>query len=205
MAQLTENKAKVARQHDRSTIRIRMANSFASISLAGLAILTAMAVSGCGGYSMSNLFGQPSNPYLYSAHRVHRGEYSGELPHTEIVRASWYGQEFANRKTADGERFNPNALTAASRTLPLGSVVRVTNLKNGRSVYVRINDHGPYVHGRGLDLSRRAAEDIGMMNTGVAPVKITPVSEPYHSTHHYYLRKKTRYRYEHHSYASDYQ
>jgi rare lipoprotein A (peptidoglycan hydrolase) len=205
MAQLTESKAKVACQRDRSTIRTRMATSLASIPLAGLVILTAMAVSGCGGYSMSNLFGQPANPYLYSSHRIHQNEYSGELPHTEIVRASWYGQEFANRKTADGERFNPNALTAASRTLPLGSVVRVTNLKNGRSVYVRINDHGPYVRGRGLDLSRRAAADIGMMNTGVARVKITPVSEPYHSTtHHYYLRKKRRYRYEHHSYASDY-
>ncbi len=153
---------------------------------------------------MSNLFGQPSNPYLYSAHRVHRGEYSGELPHTEIVRASWYGQEFANRKTADGERFNPNALTAASRTLPLGSVVRVTNLKNGRSVYVRINDHGPYVHGRSLDLSRRAAEDIGMMNTGVARVKITPVSAPSHAPHRYYVRRKRRYPYKSGGYASVY-
>jgi rare lipoprotein A (peptidoglycan hydrolase) len=204
MAQLTENKAKVACQHDRSTIRARMASAFASMPLAGLAILAAMAVSGCGGYSMSNLFGQPANPYLYSSHRVHQNEYSGELPHTQIVRASWYGQEFANRKTADGERFNPDALTAASRTLPLGSVVRVTNLKNGRSVYVRINDHGPYVRGRSLDLSRRAAQDIGMMNTGVARVKITPVSVPSHATHRYYVRRKRRYRYKSGSYASVY-
>ncbi len=138
----------------------------------------------------SNFFNSHSNPYAYSSSRWHGAKRSG---HAEVVRASWYGPGFANRKTANGERFNPNALTAASRTLPLGSVVRVTNLKNGRSVDVRINDRGPYVRGRGLDLSRRAAQDIGMTRTGVTAVRVTPIAATYpthHHYHHYYRRKR---------------
>jgi rare lipoprotein A len=92
---------------------------------------------------------------------------------SQIVRASWYGSEFADHRTTSGERFDPNQLTAASKTLPLGSVVKVTNPKNGRSVRVRINDRGPYVRGRSLDLSRRAAQKLGMTHEGVAPVRIT--------------------------------
>lgn len=164
-------------------------------ALAVVAMLAGIFASGCGGMMGSNFLNSSSNPYAYSSSRWHRNERSGELPRTEVVRASWYGPGFANRKTADGERFNPNALTAASRTLPLGSVVRVTNLKNGRSVDVRINDRGPYVRGRGLDLSRRAAQDIGMTRTGVAAVRVTPVAETYptyHHYHHYYRRKRWR-------------
>jgi len=89
-----------------------------------------------------------------------------------VVNASWYGSEFAGRRTANGERFDPNQMTAASKTLPLGSVVRVTNPHNGKSVDVRINDRGPYVSGRSIDLSRGAARKIGMTRSGVARVKI---------------------------------
>ena len=89
-----------------------------------------------------------------------------------MVNASWYGSEFAGRRTANGERFDPNQMTAASKTLPLGSVVRVTNPNNGKSVDVRINDRGPYVRGRSIDLSRGAARKIGMTRSGVARVKI---------------------------------
>ena len=86
--------------------------------------------------------------------------------------ASFYGYDFAGRPTANGEIFNPNALTAASKTLPFGTLVRVTNRSNGRSVVVRINDRGPYVGNRTIDLSRAAAADIGMLNSGVASVDV---------------------------------
>ena len=76
--------------------------------------------------------------------------------------ASYYGKELAGRRTASGERFNPSAMTAAHRTLRFGTRVRVTNSRNGRSVVVRINDRGPFVKGRSLDLSSGAARAIGM-------------------------------------------
>ncbi|WP_342597053.1 septal ring lytic transglycosylase RlpA family protein [Cyanobacterium aponinum UTEX 3222] len=86
--------------------------------------------------------------------------------------ASWYGPGFHGRKTASGERFNQNALTAAHRSLPFGTRVKVTNLNNGRSVVVRINDRGPFTRGRIVDLSAGAARVIGLKNSGVAPVRI---------------------------------
>jgi rare lipoprotein A len=79
--------------------------------------------------------------------------------------ASWYGPGFHGRRTASGETFNAGALTAAHRTLPFGTRVKVTNATNGRSVVVRINDRGPYVRGRVIDLSRAAARAIGMSGT----------------------------------------
>ncbi|HZW46580.1 MAG TPA: septal ring lytic transglycosylase RlpA family protein [Microvirga sp.] len=85
-------------------------------------------------------------------------------------RASWYGPGFHGRRTASGETFNTNALTAAHRTLPFGTQVRVVNKKTGKSVVVRINDRGPYAHGRVIDLSRASAEAIGLK--GVAPVTV---------------------------------
>jgi rare lipoprotein A len=105
-----------------------------------------------------------------------------------LVKASWYGPGMVGKKTTSGERFNPKALTAASKTIPLGSVVKVTNPDNGKSVKVRINDRGPFVRGRSLDLSERAAEKIGIIKKGVVRVRVTastaavthgrPVSEP---------------------------
>jgi rare lipoprotein A len=93
----------------------------------------------------------------------------------QIGTASWYGRGFHGRKTASGERFNMNDLTAAHRTLPLGTRVVVTNLRTGRSVKVRINDRGPYVKGRKIDLSHAAARRIGITKKGVAKVKIVVV------------------------------
>src|SRR5215203_7539889 len=84
---------------------------------------------------------------------------------------SHYGQGFAGRRTASGEKFNPSAMTAAHRTLRFGTKVRVTNPRNGRAVVVRINDRGPFVKGRSLDLSSGAARAIGM--GGAAHVKLT--------------------------------
>ena len=86
--------------------------------------------------------------------------------------ASWYGPGFHGRLTANGERYNQNGLTAAHKTLPFGTQVRVTNLHNGRSVIVRINDRGPYIHGRVIDLSKGAANVIGLISSGVAPVQL---------------------------------
>jgi len=86
--------------------------------------------------------------------------------------ASWYGPGFHGRRSASGERFNQNAMTAAHRTLPFGTRVRVTNLNNGRSVTVRINDRGPFIRGRIIDLSIGAARKINMVNSGVAPVRV---------------------------------
>ncbi len=86
--------------------------------------------------------------------------------------ASWYGPGFHGRLTANGERYNQNGLTAAHKTLPFGTQVRVTNLNNGRSVIVRINDRGPYIHGRVIDLSKGAANVIGLISSGVAPVQL---------------------------------
>jgi rare lipoprotein A (peptidoglycan hydrolase) len=89
--------------------------------------------------------------------------------------ASWYGPGFAGRPTASGERFAPQAMTAAHRSLPLGTRARVTNLETGQQVEVRINDRGPFVdpERRVIDLSEAAAKQIGMVRRGVAPVQVT--------------------------------
>jgi rare lipoprotein A len=87
-------------------------------------------------------------------------------------KASYYGSRHHGRRTASGERFDQHALTAAHRTLPFGTKVKVTNLNNDRTVVVRINDRGPHIRGRIIDLSREAAERLGMLRAGVAPVRV---------------------------------
>lgn len=87
-------------------------------------------------------------------------------------RASWYGPKFHGRLTANGEIFDSNALTAAHPSLPFGTKVRVTNLRNGRSVIVRINDRGPFIKGRIIDVSAAAARVLGMVNSGTASVQL---------------------------------
>jgi len=93
------------------------------------------------------------------------------VPHVTL--ASWYGPGFDGHHTSNGEIFSPDELTAASRTLPLGSSARVTNLDNGKSVIVRVNDRGPYVRGRGIDLSEAAAQRVGFVRPGIARVRVT--------------------------------
>jgi rare lipoprotein A len=85
---------------------------------------------------------------------------------------SWYGAQFHDRPTASGERFDSGAMTMAHPSLPFGTMVRVTNLRNGRSVVVRVNDRGPFVGKRIADLSQAAASEIGMMRRGVARARI---------------------------------
>lgn len=104
--------------------------------------------------------------------RVPSAEALPEPGSRQIGRASWYGPYHHGRKTANGEIYDMNALTAAHRTLPLGTWVRVTNLGNGRTVVVRLNDRGPYIDGRIIDLSRKAAEVLGMVEKGLAEVSI---------------------------------
>lgn len=100
--------------------------------------------------------------------------FAEDRPIIQVVsgQASWYGPGFNGRLTASGEVFNKMAMTAAHRQLPFGTVVRVTNLKNGRSVLVKINDRGPFHGKRIIDLSEGAAAEIGLKDAGVGNVKI---------------------------------
>jgi len=96
----------------------------------------------------------------------------GKLFLTDEGKASYYADYFHGRLTANGERFDMNDLTAAHKSLPFGSMVRVTNLANGKAVIVRINDRGPFVKGRIIDLSLEAAKEIGLLNKGVTKVRL---------------------------------
>ncbi len=96
----------------------------------------------------------------------------------ETGQASWYGPKFHGKKTASGVIFNQGEFTAAHRNLPLGSRVRVTNLENEKFVEVEINDRGPFVPGRIIDLSRAAARALGMLEDGVTPVRVEVLSLP---------------------------
>ena len=92
-----------------------------------------------------------------------------------VMTASWYCPRFHGKLTANGEQYNQMALTAAHKSLPFGTVLQVTNLKNGKSVIVRINDRGPFIEGRDLDLSKGTALNIGMIGRGVIKVKVSEV------------------------------
>ena len=119
-----------------------------------------------------------------------------EAPHAEgatveqVGNASWYGPAQDGKETASGETFDQEKLTAAHRTLPLGSKAVVTNLETGKSVKVTINDRGPYVKGRKIDLSRAAAKKIGMTKKGVTKVKIETKARRHASKRHRYATKK---------------
>ena len=93
-------------------------------------------------------------------------------PKARVGKASWYGHAHHGKKTASGEIYDMHALTAAHRTLPLGTRLRVTNLENNRTVVVRVNDRGPYVDGRVLDLSRAAARELGELGDGLFTVRL---------------------------------
>jgi rare lipoprotein A len=134
----------------------RIARVGAKPSLAALAALAAFALGLPGGNALAEI-----------ASALDRGNYTMQ----EGV-VSWYGAQFHDRKTASGERFDSGAFTMAHPKLPFGTMVRVTNLRNGRSVVVRVNDRGPFVGKRIADLSQAAASEIGMMHKGVARARI---------------------------------
>jgi rare lipoprotein A len=121
---------------------------------------------------------QPANPPPRPAISRPAPPAAGPGEYTEEGVASWYGPPFNGRRTSDGEIYDMYRLTAAHRTLPFNAVVRVTNLSNGKQVNVRINDRGPFVANRVIDLSYSAAEAIGMVGPGTAEVRLDVVGGP---------------------------
>jgi rare lipoprotein A len=109
---------------------------------------------------------------IWSAMPAHGGEPDERPAYLEYGEASWYGPGFEGKETASGQTFEQNRLTAAHLYLPLGTRVTVTNLENGRSVEVEVNDRGPYVRGRVIDLSKAAARKLDMVEQGTVQVRI---------------------------------
>jgi len=159
------------------------------------ALLCALALFGC--HKQNNRAYNPPPPPDLNANESHRassraaskpvplppssatpGELPGKPSVIEVGLASWYGPPYAGRKGADGSVYDQNAMTAANLTLPLGSVVRVTNLANEQTVIVRITDRGPFVRGRIIDLSLAAAKATGVYRAGVAKVRIEAYTPP---------------------------
>lgn len=114
------------------------------------------------------------NPYNIKGRNYYPRE---TYNHSETGIASWYGPNFHGKKTANGEIFDKNELTAAHRTLQMPSIIRVTNLSNGRSIILRVNDRGPFAHDRILDVSERAATVLGFKNHGTAKIRIDVLSD----------------------------
>src|ERR1700730_18989093 len=137
-------------------------------SITSIAIATALGaiVYGCAPQNQQTL---PPPMAISTTHEVGR---------PQVTVASWYGPGFHGHSTSSGEIYNQQALTAASRTLPIGSHARVTNLRTGKSVVVRINDRGPFVRGRGIDLSHAAARRIGLDHGGLAKVRVPRLDGP---------------------------
>lgn len=123
----------------------------------------AMAISGKGGVY------KVGKPYKIMGQTYYPKE---DYTYSEVGMASWYGSDFHNRSTANGEKYDMNTLTAAHRTLPLPSIVKVTNLENGRSLILRVNDRGPYVKNRIIDVSKRSAQLLGYQAKGIAKVRV---------------------------------
>lgn len=109
------------------------------------------------------------NPYKIKGTTYYPKE---DYHYSEVGIASWYGKDFHNKRTANGEKYDMNTLTAAHRTLPLPSIVRVTNLENGRSLVLRVNDRGPYAKNRIIDISKRGAQLLGYQMQGTAKVRV---------------------------------
>ena len=119
---------------------------------------------------------QGAAPKAVKAHGNHPADNSGK---TRTGKASYYSHKFAGKKMANGARMDPNSNNAASKTLPLGTKARVTNMSNGKSAVVVIKDRGPHVKGRIIDLSPATAKTIGAGKQGVVPVKVTPIEAPH--------------------------
>jgi rare lipoprotein A len=144
----------------------------ATPSLPLLAALLAVCMAASMGQARADPPPKPNHP----AAKGHRLDHSGR---TQVGKASFYARKFAGRKMADGTPMNPNDDNAASKTLPLGTKALVTNLENGRSAVVTIQDRGPYVDGRIVDLSPATAERIGLgRQEGLAVVEVAPIAVP---------------------------
>jgi rare lipoprotein A len=149
---------------------------------AALLAVVGFALNACGGVHVPlSESHQPHPVYKIGAPYTIKGV--TYYPHVDYAydaegTASWYGQEFQGQYTANGEVFDPDQLTAAHTTLPLPSIVEVTNLQNNRALCVRINDRGPFARGRIIDLSHRAAELLGFAGRGSAMVRVRVLKEP---------------------------
>ena len=140
----------------------------------GLVILTIGGLAACASNAVHY---QSAGPYKPSSLRPYEAGGQRYEPHVyshydEVGMASWYSYPTGTRHTADGEWFDAGKLTAAHKTLPLPSFVQVTNLENGRSITVRVNDRGPFVSGRIIDLSRAAADKLGFVRQGAVKVRV---------------------------------
>jgi rare lipoprotein A (peptidoglycan hydrolase) len=163
----SEQLAKTTCQTDGVTLRFASAR----LTLGTLALLVASYTGGC---SSTNPTPQPA--LVAVPPPVVQAPTPKPPADTHVVKASYYGNELKGAPTASGEPYDPEDMTAASKKYPIGTRVRVTNPDNGRSVVVRINDRGPYVHGRGMDLSAAAARKLGITHAGVKRLKITKLS-----------------------------
>lgn len=126
---------------------------------------------------LTTTLGAGSVPKVVKTKKVVKYKKLNGQPH-QVGKASWYGKRFHGRKTANGEAYNMFQMTAAHRTLPMGTWVRVTNLHNGRSVVVRINDRGPFIDSRVIDTSYMAAEHLGFRERGIVKVRLDVVEQP---------------------------
>jgi rare lipoprotein A len=140
-------------------------------ALLALGIIITLSLSGCAGHKPDPRGKSTANQGRGSHGLGSQGKSTSGSYREEGV-ASWYGAAFQGKKTANGEKFDMNKLTAAHKKLPFGSLVRVTNLSNGKSVQVRINDRGPFVKKRIIDLSRRGAEVLDMIRAGTVLVRV---------------------------------
>ncbi len=152
------------------------------LSTSAEVFLLCVLISGCG-HRRARVAPPPPPPEMeqpipQAAAPEQRQNNAGRVISTEVGLASWYGAPYHNARGANGQIYNQNAMTAAHRTLPLGTVVRVTNLATRQSAIVTITDRGPFVRGRMLDLSRAAAIKIGVWRTGTARVRLEVLRSP---------------------------
>lgn len=134
-------------------------------------LVVLVALVGCGGGVKT--YKTNTKPYTVAGNTYYPIKSAKGFSETGV--ASWYGKKFHGRKTASGERYNQNKMTAAHKTLPFGTRVRVKNRDNGKNVVVVINDRGPFAKGRIIDVSRAAAKKLGMLGAGTAKVSIKVV------------------------------
>ncbi len=167
--------------------------NFKTFAIASVLVITGLSLTGCGSSSKFGSEYGKASPYWTGSGPIPKGggRYKVGNPYTvngkryfpredrsydKVGNASWYGPTFNRRQTANGEYFDMNRLTGAHPTLPLPSFVRVTNLKNDKSVVIRINDRGPYSHRRVIDVSKKTADVLGFRKQGTARVRVQYVS-----------------------------
>jgi rare lipoprotein A len=153
-----------------------------TLTTSAAALLASLGLAGCGDggglVASAEAASRRDNQQQTQAQAEAQPEPQQRRTRSQQGRASYYADRFHGRKMANGERFDRNSNSAAHRSLPLGTVARVTNLENGRSTVVEIDDRGPYIRGRIIDLSPRTAERLAMKHQGTAPVAVTPLSIP---------------------------